>query len=101
VRFVHCGVTQASSGFQATSVEDHELAATVADQLAVAQRTGGSSDACAPHTQHGGDEFMRDAKLVGVASHQEPTGKARLEEMVVDDRSERTFCLPKMNTAST
>jgi hypothetical protein len=71
----------AGSCFQTASVKDRELAATVADQLALAPRAGGSSKrlrgvrpACRPG-------IMRDVELTGVgaiASHQEPTGKPRL-----------------------
>jgi hypothetical protein len=69
---------------QAAPVEDLEPAAAVADQPALAQRTGGSSNACATHAQHVGHEFMRDVELVGVrpiASHQQPTGRPRLHDM--------------------
>src|SRR4029077_20863612 len=84
VRLLDRRVTPASSGFQAAPVEDLEPAAAVADQPALAQRTGGSSNACATYAQHVGHEFMRDMELVGVrpiASHQQPTGKPRLHDM--------------------
>jgi hypothetical protein len=73
VSFLDHRVTLASSGFQATPVEDRELAAAVADQLALAQRVGGSSNAGAPNAQHVGHEFMSDVEFIGVgpiAGHQ-------------------------------
>ena len=45
---------------------------------------GGSTDACPTHAQYVGQEFMRDAELIGVrpiAGHQQPAGKPRLDEM--------------------
>src|SRR3981081_930622 len=68
VHFLVSRVTPASSGFQAAAVEDRERAAAVADQLAPAQRTGGSSNACTAHAQHEGEEFVRDLELIGVGS---------------------------------
>jgi len=73
VRFLDHRVTLASRGFQATTVEDRELAAAVADQLALAQRGGGSSNAGAANAQHVGHEFMSDVEFIGVgpiAGHQ-------------------------------
>jgi len=66
VRFLDHGITLASRGFQATPAQDRELAAAVADQLALAQRGGGSSNAGAADAEHVGQEFMSDVEFIGV-----------------------------------
>src|SRR6185437_4578586 len=80
---VRC-VTLASCAFQTLSVEDRELAAAVADQFALAQSAGGSSNAGAANTQHVSQEFMREVKfrrMRPIAGHQKPTGEPRLHQM--------------------
>jgi two-component system CheB/CheR fusion protein len=73
VRFLHRRIAPASRGFQTRPVEDRELAAAVVDQLALAQRGGGSSNAGTANPQHVGHEFMSNVELIGmgpIAGHQ-------------------------------
>src|SRR5688500_15155059 len=84
VRLVAGRVTPARSGFQAASIENRDVAARVADQLARLQRPGGPSDACATHTEHVSEEFMSHAEVIGVrpiSRHEEPARKPRLHDM--------------------
>jgi hypothetical protein len=63
---------------QAAPIENGEVTTRVADQLAPPQQSGGLINACATHTQHGGNKFLRNIELIGaraVSGHQQPAGK--------------------------
>src|ERR1017187_6484738 len=51
VGFLTGRVAAAGRGLQAVLVQDCDMTAGIADQLAPSQRTGGTSNACTPHAQ--------------------------------------------------
>lgn len=84
IHLVGSRVTLARDRFQAPSIQDFHLAAAVADQLALLQRTRRARDACATYSEHVSEEFLGKTKLIGmcpIASHEEPARKPRLDDM--------------------
>ena len=66
------------------AIEDREVAAAVADELAPLQRGRGAGDAHTPDAEHVREEFVRDVELAGVgaiAGHQQPARQARFDEV--------------------
>ena len=57
-------VAGAGGGLEASSIEDPDLAAAVADQPSSLQRARGLGDADPPHSQHVPQEFVRKTEVV-------------------------------------
>src|SRR6266700_8365366 len=77
-------VTGAGGAFEASTVEDPDLAAAVTDQLSFLQRARGHGDTDPPHSQHVPKEFVRKTEFVQldtIARHEQPPGKARLYDV--------------------
>ncbi len=77
-------VARARRCFEASAVEDGDVAAAVADQLALLQRLRRLGDADAPHPEHVPEEFMRHAESVrlhAIVRHQQPAREARLHHV--------------------
>jgi hypothetical protein len=77
-------VAMASDCLQARSIQSRKGAPAVTDQVLLLKRAGSFVYTLAPHTQHVGQEFLCELKLVSshpVAGHQQPAGKASVYRM--------------------
>ena len=73
-------VTLASSFFEARSVKDNNLAASIPDEPGLLKRSGDKSDGCSAYSEHLGQELLGQRKRVRIDSilHlQQPSGKPR------------------------
>lgn len=85
VHIVSSLVTLARSPFQSRVVEDSDIAAAVIDQSSLVQRSRSLGNAHPPHTEHVGQELMRQMESVAVstvATHEQPAGQTRLNEVI-------------------
>src|SRR3954452_19502859 len=77
-------VTFASGCLETTAVQDRDVAAVIADEDPVLQRSGGLGDADPTHAQHMPEKLVREMNCVrvrAVLSHQQPAGKTRLDHV--------------------
>ena len=76
------GVAVAGGVLEAEAVQHGHLTTHIGNQAVALQRTGGHGHAHAPYTEHVGEEFLRDVKLVvvrPVMRHQQPARQARAD----------------------
>ena len=77
-------VAPTGSGFQAATVENRDIPATVTDQFAILQLSGRLGHPDPTHSQHGGQKFVRTMKCIRVRPvlrHQEASGETRFHDM--------------------
>src|SRR5690242_2141530 len=66
IRFPILAVAAAGSGLESTPVENRDIAATVANQISLLQRTCRIRNADSTHAEHEGQELLGDMKRVSV-----------------------------------
>src|ERR1700722_15881137 len=78
------GVALAREALQATSIENHDVAARVTDETGPLQAARRRSDAGPLYPQHHGQEFLREQKFVrlhAIMRHQHPAAGSLLDVM--------------------